>query len=628
MKIFYKVSVLFEKLFLKVKNFAIISVFGILLYRIKGLRQICKAICQYIVDWYVNFNLMTIKDAYLWLEYVLRIIIVLSLVLGCIMILIQKIWDLRLKKEWGKNRFEESIFRYLHDINTSRCFLVTGKWGSGKTYEVQNFFDKYYRYSTIKVYRISCFGLSSRNDLINEISNTIEQKDSSFYALIIKVLQFLPVIGEPIGKFFKRSYGYTSVRQGSVFIFDDFERITSRTVTNMYSKHIYRKPHISLYNDTKEFRQIKEEFGSVENAFSKVEDFVYKNSEREDLDKYIAVVGLINELIERYGMKVIIVCNTDILGEKFVYDVLISKLNCVEYKKETNPKVKSSIVNNILTNKTFDDKEKQQAITDYLSIIKDNINDIILDAKFANLRLFSALFEAFVDTAVLFDKSKLTLEFMNSLLNSILITHWAYYNNSVQWLDSFITGANIDFLMELFLKKQDYPEMVQINDCMEKVKWVDVSISGYWIFNMSVPSDDNIIVYAEKWSNYEYFELERSLLNDYRALTSATNYSLQHILFYQIKFDDDRNNVRARDRDWNCSQYITYALKLYDLSKIENVQIILDMVSQVFGASIFETFLTLLFEKLSEGHADGRIVEYTHIHKRYSRFLQEGNFLL
>lgn len=623
MKIFYKVGILFEKIFLRIKNLAIISAFGILLYRIKALRQICKAICQYIADWYVNFNLMTIRNAYLWLEYVFRIIIVISFVFGGIMILIQEIWDLWLKKRWGKNRFEESIFRYLHDSNTSRCFLVTGKWGSGKTYEVQDFFDKYYRYSKTKVYRISCFGLSSRNDLINEISNTIEQKDSSFYALIIKVLQFLPVIGEPISKFFKKSYGYNSVKRGSIFIFDDFERITSRIVTNEYHKHLYRKSHRYFSNEIKEFGDIKREFDSVERAFLKIENGIVESFERSDLDKYIAVVGLINELVEMYGMKVVIICNSDILGEKFVYDVLISKLNCMEYKKVANPTVKSLIINNILSNKTFDDKEKQQAISDYLNIIKDNINDIVLDEKFTNLRLFSGLFEAFVDTAVLFDKSKLTKEFMNSLFNSILVTHWAYYNNSVQWLDLFITGASIEFLMELFLERQDFPEMVQICDWAENIKWIDVSISGYWIFNMSVPSDDNIITSAEKWLNYEFFELEKLLLNDYRVLTSETHYALQHILFYQIKFDNDRVYGRVHDRVWDCSQYIEYALESYDLSRIENVQIILDMVSQVFGNSIFDSFQTLLYEKLAEGHADGMVDGYTHFHNRYNEFLQK-----
>lgn len=145
------------------------------------------------------------------------------------------------KKQKGNNRFEESLFRYLHDSSIPRCFLITGEWGSGKTYEAQKFFDKYYRCSRTKVFRISCFGLDSRKELVKEISNAIEQDDTSFYTLVIKVLQFVPVIGTAIEKFLKKTYGYDTVKQGSIFIFDDFERITSRAVVKERPSHLYNQ---------------------------------------------------------------------------------------------------------------------------------------------------------------------------------------------------------------------------------------------------------------------------------------------------------------------------------------------------------------------------------------------------
>ena len=41
-------------------------------------------------------------------------------------------------------------------------------------------------------------------NLIKEISNTIEQQDKSFYSLIIKALEFLPIIGGAVEKFLKK----------------------------------------------------------------------------------------------------------------------------------------------------------------------------------------------------------------------------------------------------------------------------------------------------------------------------------------------------------------------------------------------------------------------------------------
>ena len=47
----------FEKIFVKAKekveSLAIISVIGILLYRIEALRKICKEVCVYFTTWYI-----------------------------------------------------------------------------------------------------------------------------------------------------------------------------------------------------------------------------------------------------------------------------------------------------------------------------------------------------------------------------------------------------------------------------------------------------------------------------------------------------------------------------------------------------------------------------------------------
>lgn len=322
-----------ETIFLKAKPIidfvAVVGVFYIFLYQIKSLRAVCKSVCQYLIRWCLPVDMAFFKSLYFVLESFFRAVIILAVFLAVIWSLIHFIWDMGLKKTTGNNRFEKSLFRYLRDKAVPRCFLVTGKWGSGKTYEVNQFFDKYYRYSRTKVYRLSCFGLSSRKDLTEEINHMIERKDESVYAVIINALQFLPIIGNAINKFLKKDYTYASAKKGSIFIFDDFERITSRTITSEYSGRIYRQSPRRLHwpSSTKEFDDIKQEFKAVEQAFLKTEDFVNQNALREDYDKYIAVTGLINELTEAFGMKVIIVCNSDILGEKFVHDVLRSRLS-------------------------------------------------------------------------------------------------------------------------------------------------------------------------------------------------------------------------------------------------------------------------------------------------------------
>ncbi|MBQ2882872.1 MAG: hypothetical protein IJE43_03730 [Alphaproteobacteria bacterium] len=603
---------------------AIVGVFYILLYQIKKLRNFCKAICEYLIKWFIPVGLSSIKTIYFGIEKWFRIAIVLSVIGVILSLIIRIINEKRMKKETGEGRFEKSLFRYLHDNTVPRCFLITGQWGSGKSFEVKQFFDKYYCYAKTQVYRVSCFGLNSRKELIDEINHIIEESDKSFYAQIIKVLQYLPVIGEALNKFLKKTYGYNSIHKGSVFIFEDFERITSRPITNSnFGKSLYEESHsfrrwrIRGGEQYTEFEAIKDEFEEVGKAFSRIEDFENTNSLRDDYDKYIAIIGFINELIEVYGLKVIIVCNTDILGEKFTHDVLRSKLNCLEYKKVITSETKVSIMESILESRIFDDDEKQKRIKQYCDTIKEEIEGIELDIRFKDMRLFGGLIEAFLDTAVLFDKEMLTMGFLNSLLNSIMIMHLAYYNNSIKKINAYINGANLEFLILLFGGTIDTTNLIRLNGYNENLKWVDERISGYWILNLSIVNDIKRI--GDEWKNYQYSELERQVFLAPNCLMEATDYNLMHVFFYQTRISEQIS------QEWECRPYLESALSGYDLGKIEVVQGILDNMYQICNGRIYRKFQDTLFEILSRGKASGKVKGNTYFHNDYNDFLEKRN---
>ena len=604
-----------ETIFIKLKKAAdftaVIGVFYILLFQIQALRSLCRAVCQYFINWGLNADLVLFKNLYFLLEKFFRLAILFWIILSVIMFLVRIFCDRKLKKETGNTRFEESLFRYLQDTAVSRCFLVTGKWGSGKTYEVNRFFDQYYRYSRTKVYRVSCFGLSTRKDLVEEINHIIEQGDESFYALIIKILQFLPVIGDAVNKFLKKSYSYTSAKKGSVFIFDDFERITSRTIIGNYERKIYHQSPRLLgdVSNAKEFDQIKKEFQSVERAFSKVEDFYSNNALREDFDKYIALTGLINELIESCGMKVIIVCNSDMLGEKFVHDVLRSKLNCVEYKKVITPAVQASVLDQVLEEKILDDENKQERIKQYLKAVRNQMDGIRLNDRFMDMRLFRILLEAFTDTAALFTKDVLTTDFLNSLFNSIMIMHLCYYRNAVTELDWFVNGANLEFLLRLFSLSEEIPLLVR----------VDASVSGYWILNLSTP-DDTAAIY-EGWKQYRYAQLESKIVQNPMQLEPEEDCGLMQVLYCERELEE-------RDIETCVNEsHLRGALEGYDCSRIEVVQGALDMVNRIFNkhkfSYIYQSFQDVLFEVLSEGKAGGTVAGEGYFYEAYNEFIKK-----
>ncbi len=620
-KVVKKLETIFIKLKKAVDFTAVTGVFYILLYQVKGLRTFCREVCKYLINWGVNIELVSFKNLYFSWEKFFRLAIVSWIVLSVILLIVRIICDLRLKKKTGNTRFEESLFRYLQDTAVSRCFLVTGKWGSGKTYEVNRFFDQYYRYSRTKVYRVSCFGLSTRKDLVEEINHIIEQGDESFYALIIKILQFLPVIGDAVNKFLKKSYSYTSAKKGSVFIFDDFERITSRTIIGNYERKIYHQSPRLLgdVSNAKEFDQIKKEFQSVERAFSKVEDFYSNNALREDFDKYIALTGLINELIESCGMKVIIVCNSDMLGEKFVHDVLRSKLNCVEYKKVITPAVQASVLDQVLEEKILDDENKQERIKQYLKAVRNQMDGIRLNDRFMDMRLFRILLEAFTDTAALFTKDVLTTDFLNSLFNSIMIMHLCYYRNAVTELDWFVNGANLEFLLRLFSLSEEIPLLVRVDGSAKEIKWVDASVSGYWILNLSTP-DDTAAIY-EGWKQYRYAQLESKIVQNPMQLEPEEDCGLMQVLYCERELEE-------RDIETCVNEsHLRGALEGYDCSRIEVVQGVLDMVNRIFNkhkfSYIYQSFQDVLFEVLSEGKAGGTVAGEGYFYEAYNEFIKK-----
>ena len=180
----------------------------------------------------------------------------------------------------------------------------------------------------MNIYRISCFGLNTRKELVNEISEVVESKDNSIFSAFVKLVQFIPVIGAPISKLFNKTYGYNNAKKGSIFIFDDFERMSIYT----------------LFDDN--------------------------TKGRDD----IAITGLINELVEVYEMKVIIICNSNFIGHKFVDDVLRDKLNCLEYKFNVSSDIKKLVIKNICSNTIFDDIDKQKMLVKFFNLLVEVID--------------------------------------------------------------------------------------------------------------------------------------------------------------------------------------------------------------------------------------------------------------
>lgn len=599
-----------------------LAFFYILLYRVEAVKKFCKAVVLYIIEAkLLPVSMETVKNSYFVGEKICLLELVLTIASVIMMWAIRWLNDYLTKQEaknmGQKSRMEESLFRYLREGTAPRCYLVTGEWGSGKTYEIDHFFEKYYKYSNRKIYRISCFGISSRKELIEEINNTIEREDDSFYTFSIQALKYIPVVGDALYKVLKKSYRYTSVPTGSVFIFDDFERITARMCMEEnnirethYSPRMYRQ--ISTVDSEKQaFSAISDGFKETERAFAKIRNFADKQLDKQDYDKYIAAVGMINELIEVCGMKAIIICNSDMLGEKFIYEVLRSKLNCIEYKKTVTVEVTQTVMDTVLQSIHLENEEQQKKIADYLkNYARKPLEGVVANSEFRNMRLYCGLLEAFINTAALFTEEQLSFSFLNSLLNSIIIVHLCYYRNFLQKLQYYENGAYLPFLLTTFNDTDFLLYLIRGNNETQEVAWVDAALSGYWILNMRRP--EKVKEVYDTWVEYPYGELEREIASDDIKYFEKSEFKLVHALAVgKWHKDMDRTNETLTEQ----------ALQEYELTMEQEVLDVLQLAEEVFGDKDWGGYRNILFKIIGNKFGRKHIAAKTSLQRAFNYFV-------
>ena len=599
-----------------------LAFFYILLYRVEPVRKFCKAVVLYLIKAkLLPVSMETVKNSYFVGEKLCLLELVLTIASVIMMWVIRWLNDYLTKQEaknmGQKSRMEESLFRYLQEGTAPRCYLVTGEWGSGKTYEIDHFFDKYYKYSNRKIYRISCFGISSRKELIEEINNTIEREDNSFYTFSIQALKYIPVVGDALYKVLKKSYRYTSVPKGSVFIFDDFERITAcmcREENNIrethYSSRMYRQ--ISNADSEKQaFSAISDGFKETEKAFDKIRNFWDRQLDKQDYDKYIAAVGMINELVEVCGMKAIIICNSDMLGEKFIYEVLRSKLNCIEFKKIVTVEVTKTVMDTVLQSIHLEDERRQKKIADYLkSYARKPLEVVIANSEFRYMRLYCGLLEAFINTAALFTEEQLSFFFLNSLMNSIMIVHLCYYRNSLQKLQYYENGAYLLFLLTTFNDVDLLPYLIRCNDETQDIFWVDVTVSGYWILNMR--RLENVGEVYDDWGEYSYGELEKEIVSSDIEYFEEREFKLVHALAIGKKH---------KDREWTNKMLTEQALQEYELTTEQEVRDVLLLAEEVFGDKDWGVYRNILFKIIVDKFGRKHIAAKTSLQRAFNYFV-------
>ncbi|MEI2466628.1 hypothetical protein V8V74_20555 [Niallia taxi] len=495
------------------KSFVIVLVF-VLLFEIAPLKKVIKSIIEFAEknNILMGLNVSDISLVYIAIrKYALIYLIFCIFSFLCIKAYLAIRHYFNSPKKIELNAFEDSLFKYIEDKPNGKGYLITGVWGSGKTFILTEFLNKYFKFSNKPIYRISCFGLDSRKLILDEIKNQIEINDKSFFNWI----QYIPAIGKPLFSILKDSYSLSSIPKGSVFIFDDFERITSLGITDHVKNKSYEKD-TSLFRtgfrDTqlKEFTDINKEFTKIENAFSKLNSDNELISITNNIQKYNVATGLINELIESYNIKVIIICNVDLLGYDYVDKVFRGKLDCITYNKTIDKYSIESIFKNTLQNQVYSNNNIKMLVLSVMNKILKDFEKVWASSGNNNLRQAKSVVQAFLDTVnIISPRVNLNEEYLISLFYNIYVVRVLRDENKLDKLDYFLVGGNLAYFLKLFRKFELY-ESIKLIDNFSSIKWTGISISGFWLLNMKKP--DNIDEFITNYTNYNYNDLELALL--------------------------------------------------------------------------------------------------------------------
>lgn len=568
-------------------------------------------------------------DIFKFIIYISLIYLAIELIIKYILKhIIRKIQEVELNKA---DAIYKNIKNYI-ESNDKKALILEGEWGVGKTYTIDTFFEKYYKYVNRKIYRISCFGIDNRRFLLDEFKNIFESEDNSLKKHLLNLVNKLPIIGDFFFNILKSGYELKDIKKNSIFIFDDFERIVTRTYDeDIHSSFRYRNTYMNRANDFNELSEIYKELKNIDQRFIEVSKNQNNIINSLKLEKYNVVIGLINELIEKYNMKVIILCNRNEINNYYFHDMFECKLESIIYKINLEKNIFTPIFVRSVRSKSYINKKLREMLFEFFQEVNLDVEMIWRKTNITNIRILSAVISAFIEIAdqldiLIFDKFKYDI-FYTVLISHISITlgrqeeyknikigeHLLYYYNKKKMLDNNIISSSI-------LLDSNY---------IKDIIWMGDMIGFSWFVGSNNINFNDII---NEINNYNY-SLENYILNDYKNINEDEEvYKFEDIIFLLKNYNRLRNQkstllniieTKNIDFSWNLNSnhiyqinknnniinliintFVTYSVDqlIYSNEKVKNS--VFKMISKNAKNSIIksEIMSTREFEKLVESY--------------------------
>lgn len=592
--------------------FSIANIAILLIYNFENSRYFIKNIIVAVLNEEVAINInniyLMILPSLKWLIYIYIIFILVVVIYKMIKYYINRFKQR--KEAMQASGINKDLYDYLNDYD-KKCFVITGDWGVGKTYTVDNFFDRYFKYEKRDVYRISCFGMENRKEVLEELKNVFEKQDKSLRKYTINILNKIPIIGGLLEDALKSDYEFKDLKERSIFIFDDLERINIPKYKNRYTREWYRVRNIRENpRERTPLNEIYKEFKEVEGAFGEIDNSLEKIKEEINIEKFNVITGLINELIERYNMKVIVICNKEEIDKKFFYDVFECKIESILYKIKTEHDITVNLTKRNINDKLYLEKNIKKEIEEFFIDNAECIDNIWAKNNISNVRILSKSISAFIEIV---ENYKIEKEYYRDLFFTILITYIADFTGKISYLEQITKGE----IIKAFYEK--HMLMLRTDNAMDKmgilyiissdpdtynIRWMGLDLGTAW--SIGIHNYEGIREELEIYDNYNYEE-EKNIFctNKELVVEKGKKYKFDNLI-YLLKTNADNIDkilkiMKEGDIDYISHTSFRYGntifADIYDKKDANKSEIIFSILN---AYQIDDTILPKIFENLKD----------------------------
>lgn len=262
----------------------------------------------------------------------------------------------------------EQVYNYFENDQTKTALMIDGKWGSGKSYYINNSLKTYLEKKNVKMVVVSLYGKSNLNEILRsltinhllEATNKIKFKNKKG---IIK--SFLGLI----------NFAFSWKGIDANFNYD--------AILDILKEHNYKNTLV-----------------------------IFEDLERSELAPR-ELFGMINDFVEHYNYKTLLVTNEkEITNKEEINNYLISKEKTVNETIRFNPDLKTSLINIMNSYKC--------TVIDDLFETMDSIVEIVKQKLDCNLRKFKYAVQKANDISKLLYSDDTKLDDLDRRLNKTI----------------------------------------------------------------------------------------------------------------------------------------------------------------------------------------------------------------